>query len=368
MGRDILLVVGTRPEAIKMAPVAHALAARPSLAPRILLTGQHGGLDGFGGLAAETLRFDPRDRSPARLREALHRGLARRFAAAPPDLVLVHGDTSSALAGAMAARAHNVPLGHVEAGLRSFDLRQPWPEEGNRMAIDALADLLFAPTEGAAANLAADWRVKGRVLVTGNTGIDALFAALAEAPPPPADPPLLLVTCHRKENQGAPTARICAAVKHLVRTLPVEAALPLHPNRHVRAEVERLLGGEPGVTLLEPLAYPGMIRLLARSWAILSDSGGLQEEGPALGKPVLVLRDTTERPEAIACGSAMLVGTEEERIVAAVNDLFNDAELYARMSRPAFPFGDGRAAARIAAAVEAWFRGRPQPRPRPQPA
>ena len=361
-GRNrIVLVVGTRPEAIKMAPLARALAARPRLEPRVLLTGQHGGLAGaFDCVPVEELPFDPRGRSATKLREALHRMLCGRFRSEAPELVLVHGDTTSALAGALAARDCGIAVGHVEAGLRSFDMQRPWPEEGNRMAIDALSSLLFAPTEAAARNLAADWRVKGRVHVTGNTGIDALFAAL-EVPGPSrgrGDRRILLVTCHRKENQGAATARVCAAVKRLVRALPLEAAVPLHPNRHIRAEVEALLAGTEHVRLLEPLGYTQMVRLIDRAWAILSDSGGLQEEGPAVGRPVLVLRDTTERPEAVACGNAKLIGTDEERIVAEVTALFEDEACYAAMSRPAFPFGDGKAAPRIAAAIEAWFQER----------
>lgn len=342
-----------------MAPVVRALAASPRLDQRLVLTGQHAGLAGmFGPVDGEELRFDPSGRSAVKLREALHRLLCGRFSRERADLVLVHGDTASAFAGAMAARDCGIPVGHVEAGLRSGDLRQPWPEEGNRMAIDALSDLLFAPTQIAVRNLEADWRVKGRIVLTGNSGIDALLETARDLPGEAhaaGARRLLLVTCHRKENQGAPLRRVCAALRRLVEALPLDVALPLHPNRHVRGEVEALLSGVPHVRLIEPLPYEEMVRLIARCWLILTDSGGLQEEGPALGKPVLVLRNTTERPEGLASGSVALVGTEEEAIVAGVSALFGDPERYAAMAQPSLPFGDGRAAPRIVAAIESWL-------------
>jgi UDP-N-acetylglucosamine 2-epimerase (non-hydrolysing) len=357
----LVSIVGTRPEAIKMAPVVREFRRREGFAQQLVLTGQHEGLGGFFDLPASRVRelaYDPRGKSAARLRETLHAVLARHLTREPVDLLLVHGDTASAVAGALAARDLGIPVGHVEAGLRSFDLNQPWPEEGNRMAIDAMSDLLFAPTEAAAANLRADWRVKGEIVVTGNSGIDALFQALDQVPEAaaPGAPKTILATCHRKENRGEPTRAVCAALKRLVRELPVEVVMPLHPNRHVRQELAGLLEGEPGITLVEPLDYGEMVRLMARCWAILTDSGGLQEEGPALGKPVLVLRNVTERGEGLDGAGLELVGTDEERIVAAVRALHEDSERYARMSRPSLPFGDGRAAPRIADAIEHWLR------------
>ena len=361
----VVSVVGTRPEAIKMAPLVRALAERPWVWQEVVLTGQHTGLAAMCGRATRTdlreLDCAPRGRTAMKLRETLHRVLAGHLKQAPADLVLVQGDTASAFAGALAARDCGVPLGHVEAGLRSFDLRQPWPEEGNRVAIDALSDLLFAPTEAAARNLAADWRVKGRVFVTGNTGIDALFEARSRLPAATAeeqDRKTILVTCHRKENRGEPVRAVCAALKRLVRELPLRVELPLHPNRHVRGEIEALLGGEEWISLREPLEHEDMVALIDRSWLILTDSGGLQEEGPALGKPVLVLRNVTERGEAVETENVALVGTATERIVAAVTALLDDEERYARMARPSLPFGDGRASARIADAIEAWLRVR----------
>jgi UDP-N-acetylglucosamine 2-epimerase (non-hydrolysing) len=357
----VLSIVGTRPEAIKMAPVVRALGARRRIAQQVVLTGQHRGLAGhFGDLQVplRELPYDPSGRTPARLRETLHHILCGHFRKERIDLVLVQGDTASAFAGALAARDCGIAVGHVEAGLRSFDLTQPWPEEGNRVAIDALADLLFAPTEAAAANLRNEWRVKGRIWMTGNSGIDALLQARARLPrreaPPPERKPVLL-TCHRKENQGEPAAAVCEAVKRMVRELPVAATVLLHPNRHARRAVEEALAGVEHVTLREPVEHDEMVRLMQESWLILTDSGGLQEEAPALGRPVLVLRNVTERAEALASGNIALVGTDTARIVAAVGDLLRDSALYGRMSRPSFPFGDGRASERIAAAVEAWL-------------
>jgi UDP-N-acetylglucosamine 2-epimerase (non-hydrolysing) len=363
----VVSIVGTRPEAIKMAPVVRAIAASPGLSQRVVLTGQHQGLADFFAGAAEPsvreLRFDPRGRPPHRLREAIHAAVYRYFLKRRADLVLVHGDTTSAFAGALAAFDLGIPIGHVEAGLRSFDFKQPWPEEGNRVAIDVLADLLFAPTQAAARNLATEWRVRGRVHVTGNTGIDELFHTreqlrrIAAGGGACDGRKLILATCHRKENQGEPARAVCSALRRLVRELPVEVVLPLHPNPHVRRSIESLLADEPLVRLVEPLDYEQMVALMDRCWLILTDSGGLQEEGAALGRPVLVLRNVTERPEALVTGNIELVGTDEARVVATVSSLFHDSGRYARMARPSLAFGDGRAAPRIVKAIETCLRG-----------
>lgn len=359
----IVSVAGTRPEAIKMAPVVREIAGRRAFSQQLVLTGQHAGLAPmFDGIAAHEiceLAYDPRGRTAAKLRESLHRILCGHFQRQRADLVLVHGDTASAFAGALAAYDCGIPIGHVEAGLRSFDYSQPWPEEGNRTAIDALSALLFAPTDAAAGNLAADWRVKGEILVTGNTVIDALLHTVAqlrvaEPEPLPPDRRTVLVTCHRKENQGGKLEPVCTALRRMVRELPLEIVFPLHLNRHVRQGVEARLGGEPGIRLVEPLGYREMVALMDRSWLILTDSGGLQEEGPALGKPVLVLRNVTERPEAVATANVELVGTDPERIFGRVKALCDDPGQYARMSRPSFPFGDGHAAPRIVDSIAAW--------------
>jgi len=360
----LVSIVGTRPEAIKMAPVARALARLPGARHQVFLTGQHDGLDRHfdSEQILRQLRFDPRDRSVASLREALRALLCGRFRRQHIDLVLVHGDTTSAAAGAFAARDCGIAVAHVEAGLRSFDLDQPWPEEGHRVAIDALADLLFAPTEEAARNLRRERRVTGRILVTGNSGIDALLETRARiAAAAPAAAPgrrLILVTCHRRENQGEPARAVCEAIRRMVAELPVRVAAALHLNPRVRGAIEQALAGVDHVELVEPLGYEAMVRLMESSWLILTDSGGLQEEAPALGRPVLVLRNVTERPEALATGSLELVGTDPDRIFAAVAGLLADQAKYARMARPAFPFGDGRASERIAGAIAQWLAER----------
>ncbi|HEY7810166.1 MAG TPA: UDP-N-acetylglucosamine 2-epimerase (non-hydrolyzing) [Allosphingosinicella sp.] len=365
--RRIVSIVGTRPEAIKMEPVARALAGRPRLRHRVVLTGQHKALRRIFAACApeaiEELTFDPSSRSPARLREGLHHLLCGTFAAAPPDLVLVHGDTATAMAAAFAARDCGIPIGHVEAGLRSFNFKQPSPEEGYRVAIDSFAELLFAPTHVAADNLRREARVKGRVFVTGNTGIDALFAARTASTARPAvredgDLKTIVVTCHRKENQGAPVASVCAALRRLADEQPVKIVVPLPMNRHVRKPLEEMLAGHPRISLIEPLDYREMVQLMERCWLILTDSGGLQEEGAALGKPVFVLRDVTERPEALATNNLMLVGSETEAIVRAVSRLLREPEHYELMSRPSLAFGDGKAAPRIADAIEAWLEAK----------
>jgi UDP-N-acetylglucosamine 2-epimerase (non-hydrolysing) len=360
----VVSIVGTRPEAIKMAPLASALEACDAVEHRLVLTGQHAGLRRHFDLPEGQVRaldFDPRGLDPRGLRRALQALLCGDLRRQPVALVLVQGDTTSALAGARAAVECGIPLGHVEAGLRSFDLRQPHPEEAHRIVIDSLADLLFAPTERAAGNLRREGRARGVIRVTGNTGIDALLrirARLDPAAPTRGQRRLVLATCHRRENQGERAGRVCAALKRMVAELPVRIVLPLHPNRHVRRGVEEALGGMVDIELTEPLEYEEMVRLMDESWLILSDSGGLQEEAPALGRPLLVLRNVTERPEALATGNVELVGTDPERIVAAVADLLADKERYARMSRPAFPFGDGRASERIAAAIGEWLAER----------
>jgi UDP-N-acetylglucosamine 2-epimerase (non-hydrolysing) len=348
-----------------MAPVARVLDTRAGIDHRLVLTGQHAGLSGHFDLPEAKLReldYDPRGRTPRGLRRSLHEQLCGHLRRQPVDLVLVQGDTASAVAGACAARDCDIPLGHVEAGLRSFDLRQPHPEEGHRIVVDALSQLLFAPTEAAADNLRRDGRVGGTIAVTGNSGIDALLHMQARLAPSggrrKGGRRLILATCHRRENRGLPARGVCDALKRLVRELPVRVAAPLHPNRHTRHAVEEALAGTEHIELLEPLGYEQMVRLMDESWLILSDSGGLQEEAPALGTPLLVLRNVTERPEALATGNIELVGTDPGRIVAAVAGLLADRKRYARMSKPAFPFGDGRASERIADAVEQWLEER----------
>jgi UDP-N-acetylglucosamine 2-epimerase (non-hydrolysing) len=274
--------------------------------------------------------------------------------------LVVQGDTSSALGGALAGFAAGVPIAHVEAGLRTHDAQLPWPEEEYRVAIDARADLLFAPTEIAAANLLAE-KVPGELHVTGNTGIDSLLAVQAKLPAPrlrEAGPPRLLVTCHRRESWREGLHSIAAALVHLSRYSAADIDMVLHPNAHVAARMRELLGGAAGISLIEPCTHLELIERVRDADLVLSDSGGIQEEAPGLGTPLLVLRNKTERPEAIASGNARLVGTSTERIVAEASRLLDDPIERAAMSRRAFPFGDGRAGPRIAAIIEEWLERR----------
>jgi UDP-N-acetylglucosamine 2-epimerase (non-hydrolysing) len=360
---SILLVVGTRPEAIKLAPLFDSLRAR-GLPARLALTGQHSQLDpaSFGLPREGVVRLHcPAGKDPqghaADVADALQPLL---LGPGRPRLLVVQGDTSSALGGALGAEAAQVPLAHVEAGLRSFDLAFPWPEEGNRIAIDTRSTLLFAPTEENAANLLAEG-VRGAIHVTGNTAVDALFRVLRALPPrlPGAGGiPRLLVTCHRRENWGAAFTPIGLALLDLARSpfLRIEFVLPSNPDMARAASL--LLAGHPRLRLLGPMCHAGMVATLRSASLVLSDSGGIQEEAPALGIPLLVLRGRTERPEGIASGNSCLVGSERQAIVAAVCRLLADRAAYAAMATPALPFGDGQAAERIAAHVADWLATR----------
>lgn len=366
----ILSIFGTRPEAIKMAPLVAALQATTSITSLVCTTGQHHSMlqqvmhvfgvkadhaldvmrpgQGLNGLAAQLLaQLDP-------VLEAL-----------APDRVLVHGDTTTAMAAALAAFHRNIPVGHVEAGLRTGDLRQPWPEEMNRRVIDSMSDLLFAPTDAARDNIRRE-HLGGRVIVTGNTVIDALHAAVRridgdselreelDAPFDFLDPRrrLLLVTGHRRENFGEGFARVCAALASLAATREdIDIVYPVHLNPQVDGPVRDALSTSPRIHLVDPLAYLPFVRLMQRAHVVLTDSGGVQEEAPALGKPVLVMRDVTERPEAVAACTATLVGTQSERIVAAVNRLFDDHAAHARYAQQWNPYGDGHACERIVAVL-----------------
>jgi UDP-N-acetylglucosamine 2-epimerase (non-hydrolysing) len=277
---------------------------------------------------------------------------------APPDLLIVQGDTSSALGAALASFTAGGPVAHVEAGLRTHDPMLPWPEEEYRTAIDADADLLFAPTELAAANLRGE-QVPGEIHVTGNTGIDAVLDAMSRQPPTrgTGTGPRILVTCHRRESWGEGLSSIAAAVKELAAS-GVAADVVLHPNAFVAANMRRLLEGASKVTLVAPCSHDQLLLRMRDCDLILSDSGGIQEEAPALGIPLLVLRDKTERPEGIAAGTAILVGTDRARIVAEARRILDDAKTRAAMARQVFPFGDGKAGERIAAIVERWLEQR----------
>ena len=350
----IAFVVGTRPEAIKLSPVAHALAALDE-APQLFVTGQHPGLElgehGLDGFAANPLNC-PGQPDPMLHAELVRSALRRLLPLDPPDLLVVQGDTSSALGGALAAQDTGTPLAHVEAGLRTYDPNLPWPEEENRTTIDRLSDLLFAPTSGNAANLRRD-KVGGQVHVTGNSGIDALSGLVGPLPVKtrrswwPRRHFTLLVTCHRRENWVTGLGRLANAILELAdRNVHSEVLLP--PNHTVTERLTGLLGQRDRVRLVPPLSHAATIEAMRRVDLVLSDSGGIQEEAPAIGAPLLVLRDKTERPEGLSCGSMELVGTDPKRIVETVLKLRQDRALLRAMSRPCLPFGDGRAAPRIA--------------------
>jgi UDP-N-acetylglucosamine 2-epimerase (non-hydrolysing) len=342
-----------------MAPVMLALRNSPGIEPLLLATGQHGSLFDdalapFGLTPDMRLEVALTGLQPEAMAVAMIDALTPLLQHVAPQLVLVQGDTTSALAAARAAVACGIPLGHVEAGLRSHDLMRPWPEEGNRIAIDRLADLLFAPTEGNLANLAADPEVTGAAYLTGNSGIDALLhirrPAVEQAK---ADGPLrLLVTLRRREIIGEPMQRICGMLRDLADRGDVSITLPLHPNPSVREIVAGALSNHPAITLIEPLPYPDMIAQMAASDLILSDSGGVQEEAPALGVPLLIARDVTERPEAVQCGSAILCGTDPDVIRRALTALIDDPVARTTMAIPRFPFGRGDAAKNTITVIE----------------
>lgn len=364
----ILTVFGTRPEAIKMAPVVKALADAPGIESRVCVTGQHRSmLDGV--LAALSIKVDydlDVMQSNQGLSEVFARILTRLdpiLAAWKPDFVLVQGDTASSTAAALAAFYRHIRVGHVEAGLRTGDMASPWPEEGNRRLTAVVATRHYAPTQRARTALLAEGYAASTIQVTGNTVIDTLMETVAavERDGPlkrtlneefawiPPDKRLILVTGHRRENFGTGLQNICRALNILGTRRDVQIVFPVHLNPNVRDAVFPLLGDVPNIKLIEPLDYPRFVALMARAHLILTDSGGIQEEAPALRKPVLVMRDTSERPEAIEAGVARLVGTEAADIVEGVCELLDDSRHYAAMANGASPFGDGQASARIVA-------------------
>lgn len=357
----VLIAMGTRPEAIKMAPVALALARRPDVFDtRICLTGQHRELlDQVIQLFSLPVHHDLNLMQPGQSIHAVTSGVLEGMRgvleAERPDCVLVHGDTTTTFAAALAAFYARIAVGHVEAGLRTGLRYEPFPEELNRRMADDLSTHLFAATEGAADNLLREGRRADEIVVTGNTVIDALLDVAGRPCTMPdrlldrlSHGRLILVTAHRRESFGEPFERICAALKQVAREHEdVELLYPVHPNPNVREAVYRNLSGVERIHLVEPLDYVPFVHLLKRCHLVLTDSGGIQEEAPSLNKPVLILRDATERPEAVAAGTARLVGTRTERIVSEVNRLLTDAAAYAAMAGAANPFGDGRASERI---------------------
>ncbi|SAK49954.1 UDP-N-acetylglucosamine 2-epimerase [Caballeronia temeraria] len=367
--KTILSIFGTRPEAIKMAPLVKALEAEPDVRSIVCVTGQHRSmlqqvLDLFDITPHHDLAIMSENQSLNGLASRIIASVDDVITAEQPDRVLVHGDTTTATAAALAAFHRQVPVAHVEAGLRTGDMSKPWPEEMNRRVVDVVSDLMFAPTPRSHANLAVE-TLQGRAFITGNTVIDALQSVTkridandalrrtldARFPFLDHSKHLVLVTGHRRESFGRGLRDICAALARLARRTDVQIVYPVHLNPNVRATVISALGGAQNVFLIEPQDYLGFVRLLQRATVVLTDSGGVQEEAPALGKPVLVMRDVTERPEAIDAGTAVLVGTDSEAIAASVHLLLDDANARAAFSRRVNPYGDGRASARIVAAL-----------------
>jgi UDP-N-acetylglucosamine 2-epimerase (non-hydrolysing) len=364
--RKIMLVFGTRPEAIKMAPVVRALSEAKQWEVKVCVTAQHRQmLDQVLDLFNIKPDFDLNLMKPGQdltdITSNVLIGMRDVFNQWKPDMVFVHGDTTTAMAASLAAFYAKIPVAHVEAGLRTNDIYSPWPEEMNRRMVGRVSSLHFAPTEIARANLLAEGCADESIFVTGNTVIDALlnvvermntdatlnqqlrerFAFLQE------DKRLILVTGHRRENFGQGFEDICKALRKIVERDDVEIVYPVHLNPNVQEPVRRILGDCPRIHLIEPLDYLPFVYLMNRAYVLLTDSGGIQEEAPSLGKPVLVMRDTTERPEAVAAGTVKLVGTDVSRIVSVTIELLDDMQKYQRMSQAHNPYGNGRAAQRI---------------------
>lgn len=368
-----LCVFGTRPEAIKMAPLVLALAADERFDAKVCVTGQHREmLDQVLDLFAIKPDFDLSIMKPGQdltdVSTAILQGMKGAFSEFKPDVILVHGDTATTFAASLAAYYQQIPVAHVEAGLRTGNLYSPWPEEGNRKLTGALANLHFAPTDTSQANLLAEGVSSEKIVVTGNTVIDALLGVVARldqdqalrdqaaAPSAFLDPSrkLILVTGHRRESFGGGFERICQALMEVAQQHPdVDIVYPVHLNPNVREPVNRLLSGIDNIHLIAPLDYLPFVHLMSRAHIILTDSGGIQEEAPSLGKPVLVMRDTTERPEAVAAGTVKLVGTDTANIVRELNRLLVDHAAYRAMSYAHNPYGDGQACQRILEALYA---------------
>lgn len=361
--KKVMLVFGTRPEAIKMCPLVKELQTRPELETVVCVTGQHrqmldGVLNAFQVAPDYDLNimkehqtlFDVTTNVLERMKPVLEQE--------KPDIVLVHGDTTTASAAALACFYLQIPVGHVEAGLRTYDLYSPYPEEMNRRLIGLLAQYHFAPTQVAKEHLLAERTPAERIFVTGNTGIDAMATTVREDYHHPeldwaSDSRLILITAHRRENLGEPMGHMFRAIRRIVEQFPdVKAIYPVHLNPQVHRCAEEFLGDCDRIHLIDPLDVLDFHNFLNRCYLVLTDSGGIQEEAPGLGKPVLVMRNTTERPEGIAAGTLKLAGTEEEEIYRLFRLLLTDREEYERMSRASNPYGDGHACQRIADVLE----------------
>lgn len=357
-----------------MFPLVHALRAEPGLVTRVAVTAQHREmLDQVLEIAAIVPDVDLDLMTEGQTLDALSARILTQFGSAldaeRPDRILVHGDTLTTMMATLAAYFRKIPVGHVEAGLRSGDIYSPWPEEVNRKVTGAVADLHFAPTEAAAAALRAENVPGAAIHVTGNTVIDALLATSTRIAAAPAlaagldavaarfsKKRIIAVTCHRRENFGSGMANIARALRRIADRPDTAIIFPVHPNPNVRPAMEAAIGDHRDVALIDPLDYPHFVRLMAMSDIVLTDSGGVQEEAPSLGKPVLVMRDTTERPEGVAAGTARLVGTDEDAIVSAIFTLLDDKDAYSAMARAHNPYGDGSAATHIARIIASAHR------------
>ena len=372
----VMSVFGTRPEAIKMAPLVRALQASESIESIVCLTGQHremldSVMDIFHLKSDYDLNIMEKRQTLSTITTKTLLGMEQVLEEAKPDLVLVHGDTSTTFAGALAAFYHQVKVGHVEAGLRTWDKYSPFPEEMNRTLVGDIADLHFSPTRANAENLRRE-AIMGEIFITGNTAIDAMqytvrgdytFTTELLNHLDFVNRRVIAVTCHRRENYGKPMQDIMHAILEVVERHPdVEVVYPVHLSPVVRECAFPILGGHDRIHLIDPIDVEEMHNLIARCAFVMTDSGGLQEEAPALGKPVLVMRRETERPEAVAAGTAKLAGVEKDVIVSMANELLDSPEAYAKMAKAVNPYGDGHACARITQAIE-WYFGRTAERP-----
>lgn len=372
----VLTVFGTRPEAIKMAPLVKELAKSNQLESKVAVTAQHREmldqvLDLFEIIPDYDLDIMKQGQDLFDVTSRVLLGMRDVFNDFKPDIVLVHGDTTTTLAVSLAAFYQKVKVGHVEAGLRTFDLQSPWPEEANRQLTDVLADYYFAPTEESADNLRREGRPEEKILVTGNTVIDALLTVVDKVRSDKAqcdvmnstvleagyevqsERKIILITGHRRENFGEGFNNMCRAMKALAEKYPdIDLVYPVHLNPNVRGPVNEILQGITNVYLIEPLQYEPFVYLMDQSHIILTDSGGIQEEAPSLGKPVLVMRDTTERPEAVKAGTVKLVGSNFDKIIEECSVLLDNQEVYAAMSKAHNPYGDGSSCQRIVKFLE----------------
>lgn len=353
--KKIICIIGTRPEVIKMAPVIRALCQEPRFRLTVLCSGQHRDLlgpllDWFEIAVDDNLEVMTEDQSLAALTSRLMTAFDAYYSSAQPDLVIAQGDTTTVMCAALVCFYRKIPFAHIEAGLRTFDLQNPFPEEFNRIVASRLAGFHFCPTPRAAQNVLAERTASDTVHITGNTVIDALHFTSAKLDrDAPGSRHEILLTAHRRENFGAPLENVFRAIRQLCEEFPQLSVLyPVHPNPNVKKPAHDILGNHPKITLTSPLSYPELVRAMRGARIILTDSGGIQEEAPALGKPVLVLRRATERPEAVELGVAKLVGTDPDVIMSECRRLLTDNAYYETMARGGSPYGDGHAAERIA--------------------